>query len=150
MLLFSIDTIDSYFKPCYTHLNNKSYSLQNIIIAQIFFRIVMIKRQGHWFNFCLFFFFWGGGGVAFIQGRRLHEGGIYYKIQKKLHFYISTSMISSSSIRKTVLSASSTSESVIRYSHFEGIWWWGRVSCCSGLQIMVGFHLCLSIGQKYL
>ena len=40
-------------------------------------------------------FFLGGG--AFIQGRRLHEGGVYYKIQKKLQFYISTSMISSSS-----------------------------------------------------
>ena len=52
---------------------------------------------------------------AFIQGRRLHEGGVYYKIQKKFQFYISTSMISSfSSIRKTALSASSTSESVIR------------------------------------
>ena len=56
-------------------------------------------------------FCWG----AFIQGRRLHEGGVYYKIQKKLQFYISTSMISSSSsIQKPALSPSSTSESVIR------------------------------------
>ena len=40
---------------------------------------------------------------AFIQGRRLYEGGVYYKIQKKLQFYISTS------IRKTALSSSSMS-----------------------------------------
>ena len=26
-------------------------------------------------------FFWGEG--AFIQGRRLHEGGVYYKIQRE-------------------------------------------------------------------
>ena len=51
----------------------------------------------------IFDIFWG----AFIQGRRLHEGGVYYKIHKKLQFYISTSIISSpSSIRKTALSAS--------------------------------------------
>ena len=25
---------------------------------------------------------------AFIQGRRLHEGGVYYKIQRELQFYI--------------------------------------------------------------
>ena len=52
----------------------------------------------------IFDFFWR----AFIQGRRLYEGGIYYKIQKKLQFYISRSMISLSSILKTALSASST------------------------------------------
>ena len=34
-------------------------------------------------------------GGAFSQGRRLHEGGVYYKIQRELQFYISTSMISS-------------------------------------------------------
>ena len=39
-----------------------------------------------------------------VKGRRLHEGGVYYKIQRKLQFYISTSMISSSSSnRKTAL-----------------------------------------------
>ena len=53
----------------------------------------------------LIFDFFGG---AFIQGRRLYEGGVYYKIQKKLQFYISRSMISLSSILKTALSASST------------------------------------------
>ena len=37
----------------------------------------------------IFYIFFG----AFIQGRRLHEGGVYYKIEKKLHFYISMSMI---------------------------------------------------------
>ena len=43
-------------------------------------------------------------GGAFIQGRRLHEAGVYYQIQRELQFYISTSMISSSSsIRKTAL-----------------------------------------------
>ena len=73
------------------------------------YRIASNKRRGRSFNF--WHFFWGGaGGGAFIQGRRLHEGGVYYKIQKKLQFYISTSMISSSSsIRKPKLSASSTS-----------------------------------------
>ena len=41
----------------------------------------------------IFDIFWG----AFIQGRRLHEGGVYYKIQKKLQIYVLTSMISTSS-----------------------------------------------------
>ena len=46
---------------------------------------------------------------AFIRGRRLLNN------TEKLQFYISTSIISSSfSIRKTALSASSMSESVIR------------------------------------
>ena len=59
----------------------------------------------------IFDIFWG----AFIQGRRLYEGGVYYKIQKKLQFYISKSMISLSSILKTALSAASQClESVIR------------------------------------
>ena len=48
----------------------------------------------------IFDIFWG----AFIQGRCLHEGGVYYKIQRKLQFYISTSMNSSPSyIPKTAL-----------------------------------------------
>ena len=30
-----------------------------------------------------FFFFWGGGGGGGVYSRRrLHEGGVYYKIQK--------------------------------------------------------------------
>ena len=63
------------------------------------YRIASNKRRGRSFNFE--FFFLGG---AFIQGRRLHEGGVYDKIQRKLQFYISTSMISSSSsIRKKAL-----------------------------------------------
>ena len=41
---------------------------------------------------------------AIIQGRHLHEGGVYYKIQSELQFYIWNSMIySSPSIRKTAL-----------------------------------------------
>ena len=66
------------------------------------YRITSNKRRGRSFNFL---HFWG----AFIQGRRLFEGGVYYKIQKKIQFYISTSMISLSSILKTALSAASTS-----------------------------------------
>ena len=63
------------------------------------YRITSNKRRG---VHLIFDIFWG----AFIQGRRLHEGGVYYKIQRdrELQFYISTSMISSSSsIRKTAL-----------------------------------------------
>ena len=60
------------------------------------YRIASNKRRWRSFNFLHFL-------GAFIQGRRLHEGGVYYEIQRKFQFYISTSMISPSSIRKTAL-----------------------------------------------
>ena len=67
------------------------------VLFNVLYRIASNKRRGRSFNFLHFL-------GAFIQGRRLHEGGVYYKIQRELQFYISTSMISSSSsIRKTVL-----------------------------------------------
>ena len=81
---------------------NSEVSRSNSLIG-LQYRIASNKRRGRSFNFWHFL-----GGVysreVFTRGRRL------LKNTEKLQFYISTSMISSSSsIRKTTLSASSTS-----------------------------------------
>ena len=74
----------NYFGQLPPNLDNGKISHSGYIYI---YHIASNKRRGRSFNF-FFFFFWGGG--AFIQGRRLHEGGVYYKIQKNLQFYIST------------------------------------------------------------
>ena len=86
------------------HSNVVFHSKVQILTLKFFeYRITSNKRRGRSFNFL--HFWWGVySREAFTRGRHLHEGGIYYKIQRELQFYISTSMISSSSsIRKTAL-----------------------------------------------
>ena len=102
--------LNKYFLYIYRsmYITHYTYVLLSTLISRVTTVLLRINAGG---VHIIFNIFWG----AFIYGRRLHEGGVYCKIQKSYNSMISTSMISSSSsIRKTALSASSTSESVIR------------------------------------
>ena len=81
-----------FFADQCTPINNSS------TLPPFEYKITVLRRINAGGVHLIFHIFRG----AFIQGRRLYEGGVYYKIQKKLQFYISTS------IRKTALSSSTS------------------------------------------